>query len=49
MGLLDRDVARAPLLPLADAPRDRLVALLRTLGLVAGGGRQAGVAGEVAA
>ncbi len=49
MGLLDRDATRAPLLPLADAPRDRLVALLRALGLVAGGGRQAGVAGEVAA
>ena len=49
MGLLDRDATRAPLLPLADAPRDRLVALLRALGLVAGGGRQACLADEVAA
>jgi 4-hydroxy-tetrahydrodipicolinate synthase len=41
MGLLERDDLRAPLLPLADAPRLRLVELLRTLGLVDGGGRQA--------
>jgi 4-hydroxy-tetrahydrodipicolinate synthase len=41
MGLLERDDLRAPLLPLADAPRDRLVELLRTLGLVDGGGRVA--------
>ena len=34
MGLLERDDLRAPLLPLADAPRERLVALLRGLGLV---------------
>ena len=40
MGLLERDDLRAPLLPLADAPRERLVALLRGLGLVDGGGRQ---------
>ena len=40
MGLLERDDLRAPLLPLADDPRERLVALLRTLGLVDGGGRQ---------
>ena len=32
MGLLERDDLRAPLLPLADAPRERLVELLRTLG-----------------
>jgi 4-hydroxy-tetrahydrodipicolinate synthase len=41
MGLLERDDLRAPLLPLADPPRARLVELLRTLGLVDGGGRQA--------
>jgi len=40
MGLLERDDLRAPLLPLAEAPRERLTALLRTLGLVDGGGRQ---------
>ncbi|MEW6223362.1 MAG: 4-hydroxy-tetrahydrodipicolinate synthase [Chloroflexota bacterium] len=40
MGLLERDDLRAPLLPLADAPRERLVGLLRGLGLVDGGGRQ---------
>lgn len=40
MGLLERDDLRAPLLPLADGPRERLVALLRGLGLVDGGGRQ---------
>ena len=39
MGLLDCDATRQPLLPLADAPRERLTALLRTLGLVDGGGR----------
>lgn len=41
MGLLERDDLRAPLLPLADGHRSRLVGLLRTLGLVDGGGRQA--------
>jgi 4-hydroxy-tetrahydrodipicolinate synthase len=41
MGLLERDDLRPPLLPLADAPRERLVALLRRLGLVDGGGRLA--------
>ena len=40
MGLLERDDLRAPLLPLDDGPRERLVALLRSLGLVDGGGRQ---------
>ncbi len=40
MGLLERDDLRAPLLPLADGPRERLVTLLRALGLVDGGGRQ---------
>lgn len=40
MGLLERDDLRAPLLPLADGPRERLVGLLRGLGLVDGGGRQ---------
>ncbi len=49
MGLLDVDTLRAPLLPLADAPRERLVTLLRTLGLVAGGGRQERTAEGVAA
>jgi 4-hydroxy-tetrahydrodipicolinate synthase len=39
MGLLDTDATRQPLLPLADAPRERLTTLLRTLGLVDGGGR----------
>jgi 4-hydroxy-tetrahydrodipicolinate synthase len=41
MGLLECDALRAPLLPLDDGPRERLVTLLRGLGLVAGGGRQA--------
>ncbi len=49
MGLLDDDTLRAPLLPLADAPRERLTTLLRTLGLVEGGGRQELVADVVAA
>ncbi len=40
MGLLERDDLRAPLLPLDDASRERLHALLRSLGLVDGGGRQ---------
>ncbi len=40
MGLLERDDLRAPLLPLDDEPRAHLVALLRSLGLVDGGGRQ---------
>jgi 4-hydroxy-tetrahydrodipicolinate synthase len=35
MGLLERDDLRAPLLPLAMAPRERLVGILRDLGLVA--------------
>ena len=33
MGLLDCDMLRMPLLPLADAPRERLVGLLAALGL----------------
>ncbi len=45
MGLLDTDATRQPLLPLADGPRERLVALLRGLGLVDGGGRMAGAEG----
>jgi dihydrodipicolinate synthase/N-acetylneuraminate lyase len=49
MGLLDDDMLRLPLLPLDTAPRERLVALLRSLGLVAGGGRQELLAEEVAA
>jgi 4-hydroxy-tetrahydrodipicolinate synthase len=49
MGLLDDDSLRAPLLPLADAPRERLVGLLRGLGLVEGGGRQEITADQVAA
>jgi len=40
MGLLDDDTLRQPLLQLADAPRERLVTLLRGLGLVDGGGRE---------
>jgi 4-hydroxy-tetrahydrodipicolinate synthase len=40
MGLIERDDLRAPLLPLADTPRERLVVLLRAMGLVDGGGRQ---------
>ena len=43
MGLLERDDLRAPLLPLADGPRERLAGILRGLGLVAA------VADEVAA
>ncbi len=34
MGLIDDDTLRQPLLPLTDAPRERLVGLLRELGLV---------------
>jgi 4-hydroxy-tetrahydrodipicolinate synthase len=49
MGLLDDDTLRAPLLPLAEAPRERLIGLLRGLGLVDGGGRQGYIAEEVAA
>ena len=49
MGLLDDDTLRAPLLPLAQAPRERLIELLRGLGLVEGGGRQRLLAGDVAA
>ncbi len=40
MGLIERDDLRRPLLPLADEPREHLGAILRTLGLVDGGGRQ---------
>jgi hypothetical protein len=40
MGLLDADATRAPLLPLDAAPRERLTALLRGLGLVGDGGRE---------
>jgi 4-hydroxy-tetrahydrodipicolinate synthase len=46
MGVLEHDRLRAPLLPLADAPRERLVALLRALGLVDGGGRATGIVRE---
>ena len=49
MGLLDGDALRAPLLPLDDAPRERLLGILRGLGLVDGGGRVAGVVHEAAA
>jgi hypothetical protein len=40
MGLIEHDGLRLPLLPMAEAPRVRLVALVRELGLVDGGGRQ---------
>ena len=40
MGLLARDDLRAPLLPLDDVPRERLITLLRALGLIDEGGRQ---------
>src|SRR4051795_13401145 len=44
MGLLEHDATRAPLLPLDAEPRQRLTALLRTLGLIDAGGRlRAGV------
>jgi 4-hydroxy-tetrahydrodipicolinate synthase len=50
MGVLDRDVVRAPLLPLDEAPRARLAQLLRGLGLVESpGGRIATPAPEAAA
>lgn len=49
MGLLDTDAARQPLLPLADAPRERLTALLRTLGLVDERGRMAATVADDAA
>jgi 4-hydroxy-tetrahydrodipicolinate synthase len=49
MGLLDGDTLRQPLLPLADGPRERLVTLLRALGLVEGGGRQDSIAEGAAA
>jgi 4-hydroxy-tetrahydrodipicolinate synthase len=45
MGLLDRDDPRPPLLPLADGPRAALTGLLRDLGLLDGGGREAVPAG----
>ena len=50
MGLLDTDATRQPLLPLAEAPRERLTTLLRTLGLLDGGGRMPAIAvdGEAA-
>jgi 4-hydroxy-tetrahydrodipicolinate synthase len=41
MGLLATDAVRGPLLPLADAPREVLVRLLRDLALVGQGGRLA--------
>jgi 4-hydroxy-tetrahydrodipicolinate synthase len=40
MGLLDDDTLRAPLLPLDVAPRERLLGILRALGLLDGGGRE---------
>lgn len=50
MGVLDRDVMRAPLLPLDEGPRARLAQLLRGLGLVESpGGRLATPAPEAAA
>jgi len=50
MGLLERDDLRAPLLPLADAPRERLAGILRGLGLVADEtGGMAGAEAEEAA
>lgn len=56
MGLLEHDGLRAPLLPLADAPRERLTVILRGLGLVgeatpeaAAGTIDAANAGEAAA
>ena len=45
MGLLDDDATRPPLLPLDAAPRERLTALLRSLGLLGEGGREGTVAG----
>ena len=48
MGLLDRDDLRAPLLTLDDAPRERLVGILRALGLVDGGGRERTETGRAA-
>ena len=44
MGLLDDDALRAPLLPLDAAPRERLTTLLRGLGLLGEGGREAAAA-----
>ena len=41
MGLLDEDATRAPLLPLDTLPRERLTTLLRGLGLLGEGGREA--------
>ena len=40
MGLIQHDGLRAPLLPMDTAPRERLIGLLRTLGLLDEGGRQ---------
>ena len=48
MGLLERDTTRQPLLPLDTAPRERLVALLRTLGLVDAGGREIAIGAATA-
>ena len=49
MGLLDRDDLRAPLLPLADAARERLGRILRSLGLVdAAGGAETAEEGVAA-
>ena len=49
MGLLETDATRLPLLPLAEAPRERLATLLRTLGLLDGGGRVAAAGDQAAA
>jgi 4-hydroxy-tetrahydrodipicolinate synthase len=50
MGVIERDIVRAPMLPLDDVPRARLAELLRSLGLVESpGGRIAAPAPEVAA
>ena len=48
MGLLERDDLRAPLLPMADGPRERLVGILRGLGLVSGEAAQDGHATRTA-
>ena len=49
MGLLECDDLRAPLLTLADAPRERLVGILRSLGLVDAADAAHAVADEAAA
>jgi 4-hydroxy-tetrahydrodipicolinate synthase len=51
MGLIDRDTLRQPLLPLDELAAGRLTTLLRTLGLIDGGGREQtveAIAGSVA-